>query len=251
MPSYTGYDEALDYLMLHKEDRQHLVNLIRAQYQNYRKIGETFVFLDGPNEGEKPELHPSLAKIPIEKLLSLLDLADVSKKRKHIILPDVLESIHPIIETNYDYPQDWSSTNTSICPATMRPYYYDPKTGQEWFNCIKGSYLPVYNYFIEYTKEYWSFPSRDQLILFMARRQVTKGWSTLPHCVEKMTQEVIDNYKQVVDTYNPNPNPMFHRYNLESSSMKINLFHYLITRSNYIPNRINLEKEYLEKHKDM
>lgn len=237
--------------MQHKEDREHLMDLIRGQYQNHLVILGTLVFLDGPLQGAKPELDPSLAKIPIEFLLSLVDLADVTKKRKDIILPDHLEPTPPIIETNYDYPQDWMSTQTSICPATMRPYYYDPKTGQEWFNCITGQYLSAYRYFIEYTKQYWAFPTYHQLIWFMARRQAAKGYSTLPHCAEKITQEVIDNYRQVVDTYDPHPNPMFHRYNLQSVSAKINLFHYLITWSNYIPRRITLEKEYLAQRKDM
>lgn len=220
---------AFTYLVKCRGTYKYIDDLIRGQYQNHIIINGKFVFLDGDLVTEKPKLPDVLAHLPIGIILQLKEYAELPKYERH--LPDIVTPLEPYVEVNYT-TKDQTTTQTSICPATLRPYYYDPETGQEWYRAVKDrfgdNYLSIYNYYIAYVKKNWSFPTRDQLILYMASREKHKGYHTLPANVVALTQDVIDNYNAIKG---------------DMSGMN---FYFTSSYSASIERRIQLEKPYLE-----
>lgn len=102
------------------------------------------------------------------------------------------------------------SENIPICLATCRPYYYVKPT-ITWRSYVEDLYklpstelISINKQFGNFVNRYKRYPNIDELILFMYNRYVVHGdKNTLPRNISEMTIDILNDYKQVIQTVSP------------------------------------------------
>lgn len=216
---------AFSWMMNQEKDNTQWRRLIRAQYQNSLTVivddQEHVILLDGPatNMNHVPE--NSAPKLPnqlnnlndLGLLCHLATLVDRSKKTNLILMPqnvfDTFAVPKPV--TNYGYSANMTAndmmTPISICPNTLRPYTYDRKTNNIWLVESEKKWGPIdkqlhiNKYFIDYITVYERYPTIDELIYYMYKRQMNKEFmpmDTLCKFVREGTQQIFNDYEEVL-----------------------------------------------------
>jgi hypothetical protein len=189
---------------------------LRSCIQKSHVAGGRIILLDGPAQDPAAsynrfrELYCPATTLSVGKLFAVANYVDRTKTAGVIHIPMALDDAAPLPVTNYTYPEmtlDDITSPIEICPETVRPYVM--KEHIHWkehatrrYGSISGQ-CSNYKYFIDYVFAYDSYPTADQLHLFIADRQSRREVSamdTVPEYQVEFIDGVIRDYKNITET---------------------------------------------------
>lgn len=214
-----------------KKDRHTLPFIATALYQNTVPVDaacvgdavravETvppFVPVDGPATEASvalavqalPEQWRALSP---KELFALASMVDPSLSAGDVNVPfdfaPVAERRWTSAVTSWQYGLTrYQPANVQICPATCRPYYTVPASGQVWKEAASAHFgVPVEallsdsRHFGEFVCKYTKYPTFDELIVYIYNRVVkgASGKTTLPYDMERLAKETMTDFAAVM-----------------------------------------------------
>ncbi|RDH40914.1 MAG: hypothetical protein CFE62_001925 [Candidatus Aquirickettsiella gammari] len=175
-----------------------------------------------------------LKSLSITELFALEKLLDKTKTTAKIIIPNdlILGSIPDPIK-KYGYPveneQLYKSINHKVSPITMRPPMVDA-SGNYWklasekkLGCKPEQQLSVYNFYQNYVRDKRDYPSKDNLIRYIADKQARKMGPlkyTLPKNIEYIVEKVISDYSEAMGKSKLSPDRFIEKVDQSSDIAK-------------------------------
>lgn len=214
-------------LMCIRNNNVDAYTVARMLYQPYITVNETTVFVDSVTPGTVADgsasefygttlsLYEVNAVVQFCMTLNLnsmssSDVVDAFEKGRTNIVGQIVPVFNTLVAPTY--VKNYANTNTvqpmvPICRRTMRPYttvdggmYWEYKATQH-HGCAIRSMLSATKYFIDYVAEYGSYPTTDELVLFMYKKvnaSETNRRDTLPAEVINIADSVIADYTEVI-----------------------------------------------------
>jgi hypothetical protein len=193
----------------------HWKKLIRAQYQNSMILSNgNIIILDGPDTDTKPKLPSFRAMygapdVSLEELLTLQTLVNRSRTTNSIMIPEnLVGQMIPDYVRNYSYKEDDNVNRyiPELSPKTFRPYIIDRKKNIYWLNsCIQemgSKFISAYSYFIRFVDEHDRYPSQEEFIEYLERKQLARedgnASNTLPQYIQIYVNDVFTNYETIL-----------------------------------------------------
>lgn len=203
--------------------------LLRTTYQDYIILDNNkIVFIDGPSS---MSLFPTFG-LDYATLMHIKQFAEITeyKKWKNNNFKEFFKSKEYFYKYNYEYNYpnyddvcDPKKYVINICPNTMRPYTFDLQTNEYWKQKSEKLFGPLNNqlhayiYYANFVKKYKKYPSQDELIYYIYKRQSAKGITTLPRNIKLIVEKLIYSYNLV----NKNITPEHFKYLFNNSENNI------------------------------
>jgi hypothetical protein len=215
-----------------KNETLKLKNQVEALFYNAIETSELWVFIDGtPSEDQINKVKSRLPKVcenfSNADIKYILDICDSNKAESDIYIPYRYTSQKNVITNTktWDLTNDVPSTTIHICPETCRPYYnVADKNGfkSTWLDEAIKIYgynlFSTDNFYGRYISEHKKYPSKSKFLNYIFLYYYTRSKITLPICVEKFVDEVLDDYQDIM--INVSPNDFAERW---TKSMHINV----------------------------
>jgi len=211
---------ALAFLAWSKRDEAGLRSRLRALYQAAVQLDEPAKWLavDGPASAAQqaavmsslPRLFRSLS---YEELVAIGRLVSPSKTAADVTIPfNWTAPPLPAVTVSWAYGlTEYPSNRVAICPATCRPYFHVPPTGQEWpevaVAVIGGitpdKMLPIHAEYGHYVVKHSAFPTKSEMLLHLWHRVTAQGRPTLPAQIDAFVDDILADYQEVATSLTP------------------------------------------------
>lgn len=180
---------------------------IRAEYQQHLIVDGTYIFLDSAvdmlNE-EITKMHYAISTI-----------VDPSKSASSISISDIppISSVKLPVEINtWNFGTEYNHYPCQISINTCRPLYnlhlINSDDNRTWEDSCKEFYvghklLSLNKYFGDYVVENRSYPTHNQFLLYIWKRETGKGSTTLPTTIELCCHDTMREYTDIIKKLNP------------------------------------------------
>jgi hypothetical protein len=218
----------LERKRLESHSKDNFRDEIYSMVQNFIKITDKIILIDGPNNDNQHTLNISnkYEGLSFNELNNLLQLVDLQNKWTNTVIKD-----------NYDYDSGYQIQNkynntyfdyeVLICKNTLRPYTIDKNKNIHWkesLHSIVGDnlFISTNKHYIDYIINNKKYPSVDELVYYI----YNKINGPLSRYIYKDCTDVIKNY----DIVKPED---------------VNDFITIVEKSQNIEDRIKLEENIL------
>ncbi len=274
-----------------KQDPKKFNNWVRSLYQNSLTLSDdTLIMLDGspkhcPNsirispenigkpikrltEDQCTSGDDDLYTLSVKEILALAERVDPSKKVEAIDIPnDFLKVTIPDFKKNYSDSENKVKYKTEICSLTLRPYSIVPGSKKKWQVAAEEMYGPLSeqislkNYLIRYVTEKEKIPSQEELISWLAEKQIQREIGpkdTLPETILILVDILLESFTEAVlklfsNNYSKQAEVLFNNYkegkeirhikgaSFSLSDMPVKLFKEITEQSRDKTRRVELE----------
>ncbi len=187
---------------------------VRSLWQNSIKVNGEVVLVDGPATKETKYDLPEADPFLMEEVDIIAKRVQEYKPNMHLGV-DLFSKANQskdeaMVHNNYSYFGEHEDELIEVCPLTCR--YFSYVNNVHWKVIAELRHGPLCkqlsaaNYLIKYVHRYKVYPTVNELILFMSRKEQKRKnnprW-TLPKDVKLITENVFKNYKEIMDSIKP------------------------------------------------
>jgi hypothetical protein len=209
---------ALAALAWSKRDEAGLRGTLRALYQAAVCVEDKWLAIDGPaSAGQQVAVMSSLPRIfrslSYEELVAIGQLVNPGKSAADVAIPfNWTAPPLPAATVTWAYGLlEYPRIPVAICPATCRPYFHVPPTGQEWPEVATAAIggitpdkmLPIHAQYGHYVVKHGAFPTKSELLLHLWHRVTAQRRPTLPAQIDAFVEDILADYREVATSLTP------------------------------------------------
>lgn len=194
-------------------NKEWIYDVIR-RVQNYRIINGKIILLDGPVnkkqlKKDRPE-NDQLKNLFPYRLFYIASKVDPKLKISKIKFDKEIEN-KITYKNMYAYNENYDVHNLTIDPVTCRPFYDKNWKDKSEF-LYSNHFVSMYKFFGDYVCRYKKYPTTEDLIVFSFEQLNKKyknyddlltNYVTLPRCIFEITNSIILDYKDIIETLEP------------------------------------------------
>jgi hypothetical protein len=201
-----------------KRNEPALRSALRALYQAAIRNCDVWLPIDGPTslaqrEAVMASLPQLFQRLPPAELVAIGALVNPRKSAADVELHfDWTAPPLPAATVSWAYGLiEYPANQVAICPATCRPYYHVPPTGEEWRDVATAAMggitpdqmLSIHTEYGRYVVKHVAYPTKQELLSHLWHRVSAQGRPTLPAQIEAFVDDILSDFRALVTELPP------------------------------------------------